>query len=88
MSSIEDEAALVAALAPFQLEKLRKNCRKPHWSHAPMGYLTKRIHDEARELSRAVRSGASPDEVAREAADVANFAAMVAVEYRRRREDQ
>jgi len=75
----EQEEGLVRAFSKVMLEKLAKNRdRKGHWSRTSLGYLTGRVHDEARELSRAVQRGAPPEEIAREAADVANFAAMVA----------
>jgi NTP pyrophosphatase (non-canonical NTP hydrolase) len=81
MSYEAEENALVEELAVVMRQKLAENRRKPHWRQADLGYLTRRIYDEARELSRAIKRGATPAEVRREAADVANFAAMVADLY-------
>jgi len=81
VSTKAEEEALVDALRPVQLQKLRANKHKRHWMRADLGYLTRRIYDEARELSRALQRGAPAEEVRQEAADVCNFAAMVAAVY-------
>jgi hypothetical protein len=70
--------------------KLRANDHKAHWRHCDDAYLLSRMSDEKMELRRAVRELAEgcrqSDERARElaravieeAADIANFAMMVA----------
>lgn len=74
------------------LEKLRKNAHKGHWHNCTPGYLSRRLHEEAHEVSRALARlkkipegpashetvEAAAREVIREAADVANFAMMIA----------
>lgn len=58
--------------------KLRKNDHKLHWSQINTGYLTARLYQEYQELLEAIRDGKPPVEIAEEAADVANFAMMIA----------
>ena len=61
--------------------KLEKNRFKPHWRSATPDYLWPRIHDELFELNEAIEQGAEPAQVWAEAADVANFIAMIADNY-------
>lgn len=67
--------------------KLAANDHKGHWSTCGFGYLSTRLHQEAKELSRALQAFRPADDVSRasaarsivqEAADVANFAMMIA----------
>ena len=60
-----------------------KNLRKEHWSKLGWGYLTKRLREESAELNDALLFQAFPTEeqtnkIISEAADVANFAMMIA----------
>jgi len=64
-------------------EKLRANDHKPHWSIAHPDYLIHRLFQEANELWRAMEGELTADEVIKEAADVANFAMMIADNARR-----
>ena len=64
-------------------EKLRANDHKPHWSIAHPDYLIHRLFQEVNELWRAMEGELTADEVIKEAADVANFAMMIADNARR-----
>jgi NTP pyrophosphatase (non-canonical NTP hydrolase) len=55
-------------------QKLRENSHKAHWRDCSREWLMSRLLDEVEELRAAVTS----EDVAREAADVANFAMMIA----------
>lgn len=57
---------------------LDKNSHKGTWSHCRPSWLLRRLETEVRELRRAVRKREPASRVWQEAADVANFAAMVA----------
>lgn len=57
--------------------KLRANDHKRHWSNMSIQYLSMRLTQERKELYRAVAEG-DPEKVLAEAADVANFAMMLA----------
>lgn len=67
----------VLAFATLMEAKLRKNDHKKHWSTCDIDYLEERLEDEVDELKLAVRERTS-EVVAREAADVANYAMMIA----------
>jgi NTP pyrophosphatase (non-canonical NTP hydrolase) len=65
------------------VQKLDHNAHKRDWRFSrDVNYFHIRIHQELEELKRAIDRGASPEEVTREAADVANFAMMIADVYR------
>jgi len=69
------------ALHAFQRimwDKLMANAHKGGWESASPEELLGRLEDELEELKRAVRCAESPEAVARECADVANFAMMLA----------
>lgn len=72
---IRDEVAQFAALME---RKLKANDHKDHWEGAPMGYLLRRLKEEVEELERAVRSSNDAETIGGEAADVGNFAMMIA----------
>ena len=72
----------VLAFADAMEAKLKENDRKRHWYRLGMQTLSMRLTQEREELRRAVKSG-DPAEVLREAADVANFAMMIADMVRR-----
>lgn len=58
--------------------KLRANDHKRHWSECHPDYLIHRLYQEAGELWRAIEQKKPAHEVIQEAADVANFAMMIA----------
>lgn len=62
-------------------EKLAENDHKGGWLDETFTWLLGRLEDEMRELKRAVRKGEPARTVLREAADVANFAMMIAEAY-------
>jgi len=57
--------------------KLRENCHKSHWSTVDQQWLLNRCMEELKELQDAVNDS-DHGEIVREAADVANFAMMIA----------
>jgi len=67
----------VVIFADAMEAKLKENDHKQHWSSMPMQYLIGRLAEEQEELREAVERG-NHKEVLREAADVANFAMMIA----------
>lgn len=72
----------VAAFAMLMEEKLLLNDHRPGWKNDDVHALIARLYEEARELVQAIGEGADPAvvhaEIGREAADVANFAMMIA----------
>ena len=78
----------VAVFAAVMEQKLSENDHKRHWSHCSRQYLFTRLHQETKELSRAVRCGEGALAVLREAADVANIAMMIADNETRDHEDE
>lgn len=59
--------------------KLRENDHKGGWDECSIDWLYSRLQEESRELWRAVdRDDFDAADIAREAADVANFAMMIA----------
>lgn len=62
--------------------KLKDNDQKGGWEDCNLYWLVSRINEETRELARAINLhrdlGASKENIIKEAADVANFAMMVA----------
>jgi NTP pyrophosphatase (non-canonical NTP hydrolase) len=74
----------VITLARAMEERLRANEAKGHWAGCTFGYLFTRLHEELSELSNAMAfEHESPEQVWREAADVANFVMMLADNYQR-----
>ncbi len=57
--------------------KLGENSHKTHWSRSTDAYLMRRLVQETKELRNALKKG-DAKEIGREAADVANFAMMIA----------
>lgn len=57
---------------------LRRNEHKGGWRNEKFGYLMDCLHDEANELAAAVMADEDAGRVLDEAADVGNFAMMVA----------
>ena len=83
ISDVGGESALIEALASAMQSKLAKNRGKRHWQDAAPTYLIDRLRQEVEELEQAIggyleEGSADEDDVWNEAADVANFAAMLA----------
>ncbi|MCG3177033.1 MAG: hypothetical protein MOGMAGMI_01999 [Candidatus Omnitrophica bacterium] len=55
---------------------LKENDHKGGWQNCPMEYLRDRLHQEVRELDRALLDG-DPKNITKECIDVANFAMML-----------
>lgn len=69
----------VARFAQDMERVLRANDHKGGWQNETTGYLSKRLHQEVHELSRELmRKPRCCYAVRKEAADVANFAMMIA----------
>lgn len=77
MTLMRDIEPTLQAMQAVDREKLSENEHKGHWRGATAMALMDRLYDEVFELAQAVRTE-SPRAVAREAADVRNFAMMVA----------
>lgn len=67
----------VVVFADAMERKLRANDWKGHWRSCRMQYLSMRLTQERKELYAAIASGDAA-KVLDEAADIANFAMMVA----------
>lgn len=74
------EAELVALFAEAMKRKLAKNRDKGGWENDSPEALLERLREEVDELAAAILGGpnGTPQHVLDEAADVANFAAMIA----------
>ena len=71
----------VRAFARAMESALRENDWKGHWRYCTGTYLFNRLRGEVNELSRAT----TPEDRLEEAADVANFAMMIADNAKRRK---
>ncbi len=78
MSTILDESEMVHRLGLEQMAKLRANASRQHWRVTEPRWLMAQLKDKVRELERAWSNGGPLDDVWAEAADVANYAAMIA----------
>lgn len=63
-------------------QKLKENSWKGGWKNCDLQYLSMRLTQEKKELIKAVKDKKSKEEVWREAADVANFAMMIADNFK------
>lgn len=73
------DLSVVDAFAEVMREKLRQNDHKGHWSKEPTSFLIGKLREEVAELIHEVtRRDIDPRLVAREAADVAAVAMMLA----------
>lgn len=72
---------LIDCLAVFAKQKMRANLCKGHWGGMSQEALVQRAGEEFGELLIAITSGEHPDEVWKEAGDVANIVAMMADNY-------
>ena len=72
-----EERALARGLWHKMVKKLEANRGKEHWLDSEMSFLVGRLYEETAELLEAIEGG---DNLAvwNEAADVGNFAAMIA----------
>lgn len=81
MSTPRDEAALAGRMAMEMQKKLALHSDRRHWRESSRGYLYERLREEVGELWELVSNPDqidNIDELWAEAADVANFAAMLA----------
>ena len=77
-------AGIVRNFTRFMVDKLVENNSKSGWQFCGVSYLLNRCSQELWELRRAVKIGKRPpEEIKREAADIANFAMMIADVYER-----
>ena len=93
MASIEQQISRLDLFIEMMKEQFRANSHKGDWRertvHHPGGtdepvttaHALMRLEEELRELRLAVETGQEPGVVFREAADVANFALIVADLY-------
>ena len=63
---------------------LMKHLTKPGWKHEAIEYLEDRLGEEVEELYSAIESNQPKEAVEKEAADIANFAMMIADVYRQK----
>ena len=76
MSTPGQEAALVKMLATEMRVKLAVNSSRPHWKDGEDSFYLQRLDEELGEFVEALR-GDDALAVLSEAADVANFIAMI-----------
>lgn len=76
MTEIEYERK-VEKFSGAMFSKLLANRHKGDWSRCDFGYLLDRLRGESLELERSI-GNKTPEEILSEAADVANFAMMIA----------
>lgn len=77
MSTPQEEEKIVDVLKNAMLKKLAANRYKQHWRYDTEYQLVEKLRQELKELRTAILSG-DADEVIEEAADAANFLAMIA----------
>ena len=75
MSEPQEEHALAGRMGHEMILKLAANRTRPHWRQSDGPYLCARLREEVDELLYAVIHS---EDAWQEAADVANFAAMIA----------
>jgi NTP pyrophosphatase (non-canonical NTP hydrolase) len=75
MSTSQEELLLVDRMADNMRMKLFANRERPHWKGDHLATLHFKLREEVKELIDAVIEG---EDAWAEAADVANFAAMIA----------
>lgn len=78
MSTDEQDRRLINRMHHHMERKLAANQDKRHWSDASNEYLFRRLLEEVAELREAIFNHRDSEAVWSEAADVANFAAMIA----------
>ncbi len=72
----------VHTFAISMIAELDANDHKGGWQHCSIGYLTRRLGNELAELRAAIRRKEPGARIRSEAADIANFAMMIADRYR------
>lgn len=70
--------ASVQNFGNYMRSKLASNRHKGGWDGLSRKYLLSRLKEEVLELEEAVLAGGSHEEICKEAADVGNFAMMLA----------
>ena len=75
MSKPQEDHALAGRMCHEMILKLAANDTRPHWNQSNYLYLFARLQEEVDELIQAIGHG---EDAWQEAADVANFAAMIA----------
>ncbi len=84
--NIDPKVRMMAEFMQFKLDKnKRKNCSimnpngtERKWDDCDVRWLLMRLREEADEIENALNDNESPIEVAKECADVCNFAMMLA----------
>lgn len=74
----------VSWFSSLMTNELMKHLSRPGWKHECIAYLEDRLGEEIAELCDAIESNQPKDVVEKEAADVANFAMMIADVYRQK----
>lgn len=77
-----DTTSTLCSFAAEMARRLEANRHKDGWVDCEFEYLFERLRDEVNELSEAIFSAGNRHRIINEAADVANFAYMIA--YRAR----
>ena len=77
-----EDSLLIVTLGFWMAERLAANSHKSRWVDLGTVELLKRIRKELTELELALARGESSTSVAQEAADVANYLAMLACNTR------
>jgi len=83
---MEEPVKKIAELMQYKLDKNKhKECPEMNpdskgrrWDDCDVRWLLKRLREEADELEEALDNNEEPIEIARECADVCNFAMMIA----------
>lgn len=78
---ISSEVRLVTRFADDMAERLEANDHKSGWESMSPARCLLRLEQEVGELRRALHNNESSARIRQEAADVGNFAAMVAATY-------
>lgn len=81
-----EHVSAVQTFGCHMIAKLDANAHKGHWSTVTVDYLLNRLRQEVEELADALDRGL-PNHIVSEAADVANFAMMIADRYSTRTTD-
>lgn len=77
----EHPRPVVSAFARVMERKLQYNKSKGHWGDCPVEWLIERLREEVDELEAAVKANVPARVAQHEAADVGNFAMMIADNY-------
>jgi hypothetical protein len=74
----------IVRFSRYMEQKLKINDHKKHWNVCSDQYLLSRLKEEVFELEQEMGKSGSGMDVIQECADVANFAMMIADNFRRR----